>query len=443
MPPSSPSSPANSRVRIDRPGLILAAACWILWFSWVQWRQPTPLVDEQWHQAAIAAFMDGGAPSQALPMLPGYHRLVAVLGFALEPSLFWSRTVTLLLGLAMLAVYARIPRTEISAENDRPRSALPLALLPLALPFSALVYTDIPSLAFVIAAVWAVRTDRFGLSALFAAAACAVRQSNLVWLGLLALLAALRVIRSHGPEGPPSSLWTQLRRTIVPAVIQDQGLRRRLLVALSGYGLVGLGFGLYFVIRGSLLFDDVQENVPHLNPGHLYLFGALTWLLWLPLWVERLPGLWRSGLESARRRQGTAAMVAGIFAGLSWLLFLTYSLPHPWNQVGLFWHNLPLMLMLVVPALRVLGIVMSLAALVLWIDLYRHRPRPELFLLAVFTVLFLLPHGLVEARYFLIPAVLVHLFVDLSARQEARLLKWFALLNVLAIGAYSVGLGMW
>ena len=58
-------------------------AIWLLLFATLH---PGPFVDEKVHQAAIVAIRNGAFMSADVPMLPGYHWLVAAATALVTPS---------------------------------------------------------------------------------------------------------------------------------------------------------------------------------------------------------------------------------------------------------------------------------------------------------------------------------------------------------------------
>jgi hypothetical protein len=62
-------------------------AGYLLWYLLFSVFHPTPLVDEDIHQKAISRLLRGQFDTPDLPMLPGYHWIVASISALPGPSL--------------------------------------------------------------------------------------------------------------------------------------------------------------------------------------------------------------------------------------------------------------------------------------------------------------------------------------------------------------------
>ena len=388
------------------PSLLLAIALAFLWQGVFAWLHPLPFGDEYDHQYAIFQIAAGDLELQGLPMLPGYHVLVAAFGSLVPPSLEFSRLLSTFFFVGTLLLVASTPRPG----SRRLASPLPIALLPILFPYTALAYTDTASLFFVIAAVWTRGRGLHALSACAAFLACLMRQSNGLWVLFLIAWNVLEAQR----EGQ-SSVREFLRRNI-------------------GHLLVLLLLALLLVWGGGLLVDDIPENRPRPNLGQAYLLSFLVLVLWAPIWWsltrEASTTLWSGTRPASWARP--AARTAAFFGSLLVLgavLFTTFENWHPWNQIPWFLRNRPLIWMENHWSFRLLAVAgLFLAIGGLWSLWRRQEDRPPAALLSIFTVLFLLPHPLVEVRYFLVPFVLAHLVTDLTGAQDRRLTLWYAAL---------------
>ncbi len=392
-------------------GLLLA------WLLVVSWLRPGAIIDERNHQWAIGQVLAGNLTPPHLPMVPGYHWLAALASLVFGPSLTLCRAITCLFSAGMVLLYSLIP--------VGPRAAAPartphlLVLLPILFPYSVLAYTDAAGLFFVIAAAWAWHRRRDDWAALFMACGCLIRQVNLVWL---VFWAALR--------------WLQLReqRHATPdtsSAADEQGWRYTP-GGIRAYLLAAVGVGAVLLALRETAFATTGLNRPNPNICNLYMAGFLSLGLWLPLWIERLPGEWRALRQLARERPRAAILLLLGVIALIELLAATYENRHPWNWYPSFVRNLPLIAMEPPGPARVLGICTALLGLGLLVHFWWSQPnRKQLLMLSGFTSVYLLPLYLVEARYFIVPFALADLLVDYTPGQRRRLTAWYASISAL------------
>ncbi len=405
--------------RAGRVGLVLALASLLLWYGLVGLRRPTPLGDEHYHYPAVLALARGDwEPVRALPMPPTYHLLAAGVVRLLGPHLAVVRGLSLVMGLAaVLLLWA-------AARRLCPRLApwLPLLLAwnPLLLPYWALVYTDPVALVALLAALnLHLRHHRVG-AGLALLAACAVRQTNVVWV---AFFLAWEFF-GDDPAGTAGGVIAALCRALAPA-----RLRR-----LWPYFLAAAG-GLVIWWRAPAGTTYVAVVTTGYNPAQLVMLGLMAALLWAPCWCTQLADWWPRGLaQHLLRPTRLAALTAA--AGV---LMVTFRNPHPWNLDLSFLRNWPLYALTHSFACRAVVaplIVVSVLGLV-W-GARRDTRCASLALLALFTLVFVLPHYLVDPRYYVFPFVLTDLLVTRGARQLRQQLAWYALLTI-GVGLFIVG----
>ncbi len=151
-----------------------------------------PSADEIVHYGQINRFDHGDfrVAYKYLTMLPGYHLVMSsVLWATGERSLEAARLLNAIFGvLAILAFH--LLRKRIWPEESS-LLTLQFALLPILLPYDFLVYTDVMSLGLVLAATAATVRSRHVLAGALMIAAMAVRQTNVIWLPLLAGIATV------------------------------------------------------------------------------------------------------------------------------------------------------------------------------------------------------------------------------------------------------------
>jgi hypothetical protein len=461
-PPLLPSAPISRK--LSRTGTVWLACGWLLlWFLVFSYFRPGFIVDEAGHQRAVERISQGEwASAPYLVMLPGYHALLAGPSALLGPSLYLSRLLTFLMSLATLFLLAAAGRQREGP--DGVACVLLLAFLPVYFPYTCLIYTDAAAVLFLVAALWAQVRRRYWLSAVALFLACLMRQSSVVWGGFFVAWSALEVWNETGqpsparPGGPEATGAKPVGAGSPDAGSQGAGYRdaacrdegaggrlglqvRLLLPRVAGHLLVLGGVGILLVFSGQLLSEAVPENRPQPNIGNFYILGLLALLLWAPIWLSRLRSEAASLITAWRARPWSVTGILTLSGAAGALLVATYDNWHPWNQDPIFLRNLPLTLMDAHPAPRIAGVGAALLAGVLLIRYWHSLPRRGVLLLVgIFTMLFLLPHSLVEARYGIVPFLFADFFAGYTSRQRRRLAIWYLALSLLVGGVLLANL---
>jgi len=376
------------------------------------------LCDEPGHMEAVYHLAQGkpGLP-ETMPMMPGYHWTVVALGLG-QPTLLTARFTSTLFGLSGILAFAAAWR--ILHCKPAGMAALLFCLLPILQPFTGMAYSDAAGVATLLWAAWAqIAGHRKCAALLFGVAAC-VRQTNLIWVGFFAVW-ELRPLLQIGKLPTASELvataWKRCRWLILLALIAAA------VVASAG----------------RLTPGKVHGNALQANWATLHFAGWLWLALMLPILVLGTP----TALAALRSLLGRRPIAGGALALASALavvgLVHVYRNPHLWNQV-LSWpdvrftllRNWPLVATDRYPLLRYL----SAGAVVLaaWAFAWTFRiqvHRLALWLGLGFSAVLLSTNLLVEPRYFITPAALLLLFLDLDRRTCLWLAGWFLLLDLL------------
>lgn len=405
----------------------------VLWTAAYSRHAGLGICDEPGHWGIIEHFREGRAGwPDTLPHPPGYH--YAVLAFtAGHPSPNGARAVTA--AFAVLAIAAFAGAWRIWRREPAGPVLLSLVLLPILQPFTGMIYTDVPALAFVLSAWWAQLGGRRWLAGACLAAACFVRQTSIIWGTCFIMLELLRDPRPAGARGPLLS-WL-----VGSAFRRCPGL---LLVHMAVLGVV--------LWAGRLTPGTQHGNALHPNLANLYFAGALLFVLTAPVWFIQAAALWRDRAAGPRAiNAGRLIRVAAIAAAATALLASCYRNPHVWNQ-ELWWPDTPFTLLRnwpLVAADRWPFVRWLLSALVVLAvlgarRLLRSQPyRRELTVVAVFSTVLLGTNGLVEPRYFITPAVLGLFFLEISPRSRLILTVWFGLVSASVAPLIVHNLALW
>jgi hypothetical protein len=418
------TAPGRRRLDPDRVCGWLAALVPLGWWAIYHFFGRGPLVDEAGHLGAIQHFVAGkpGWP-EGMPMLPGYHYLVAAL-WRLQPPLdllTLARLVTTALWLLGLAAFALAWRRLHGAPAGR--ATLLLALFPLAQPLSAMAYTDAPALALVMVAVWAHSGGWRAGAALVLAAAVAVRQTSLAFAGLLL---------AHEWLQPGAALRTWLRRT----------------AWLWGLGLLAVAGAL---VAGRVTLAAGHGNELRFNPAVVHFAALLALGLGLPVWLGRAPAAGRWLAARFRERPGLTSAGGVLALALGGVLGGQFANPHEWNR-ELFWEghtftllrNWPLVWIDAHPGLRVLsGLNVVAMALAVGAFCMGQPQRARIALALLCGGLGALANSLVEPRYF-VPAVGGALvFTRFSQGEWRRLVLWWGALSAVHAPFILAGWSLW
>ncbi len=390
----------------------------VVWLVALQIVNPGPIADECIHHPAVTELAHGRTPdADRLPMLPTYHYVGAGVVWLLGDSLFVLRLFSAAMTVGALAFWYGAARARHGQAAGS--QLLLLAWSPLYLPYSVLAYTEPAALLALSAAVWCyVRRHPLGLAGALLLAGL-IRQSNVIWVvffGVWLLADELDADRWRFGDWPAF---------------------RRMLPKLWPPALAGALLGAYLLLNLDWALTPNEANRARFNASQLYLFGLVVIVLWLPLWVGRL---WR-GLRAGPVLPPAWKCCVVVAATAALALALDPDDSHPWNVDPRFLRNrLTVLLQASVAARLVLAGLIGVV-LVPLISHVWNRPARHILLAAwVFAVLFVLPHRLVDHRYYIFPVMFVHFCTRYTPGQCRALCVWSLVLSV-AVAAYQAVFG--
>lgn len=274
-------------------GWLLLALLWLM--AVIRARTANTLIVDEWvHTAQILAFAHGHLHevNASLTNIPGYHLLVAgIMKLFGSQSLAGARTVNMCFGL-LGGVFFYLLRRELAQEHLS-RTVAQFLFFPLLYPYCFLAYTDVLSVALVLAAFWATLRDRHLWAALVLTAAMAVRQNDVVWAGFLVMYA----------------LWPVLRKTHWRPWLAASEVFR---IAWP-YCVVTLLFLAYWAWNGTIVFANALANIhpdASLHWGNPYFFLFVAGIF-LPL---QLSGGLRRFALAVRINSWWLLLPLGVFA---------------------------------------------------------------------------------------------------------------------------------
>ena len=198
----------------------------------------TGLIADEWIHFNQASRMRAGdwlGIDPSLTMLTGYHGVMAAVMKAIgAESLAAARWISALSGIVAVWAFQGL-RREL-AKDASPLPAQQFALLPILLPFVFLVYTDVPSIAMVLGAMWLALRNRHAAAATILLASLLVRQNNVVWAAFIAAWCLWPAMRWR-----PWRSWRESLRIGVP------------------YALVVAVFAGYWLWHGRISVSETQS----------------------------------------------------------------------------------------------------------------------------------------------------------------------------------------
>lgn len=372
--------------KISQTALFFATAVVLLVASFLLTKNLPQVADENVHYRQILNTL-AKKPFTIDPytvMIPGYHWTVALpsafLHDARESTL---RLTTTFLSFFCVLVFFLLAR-RIDPDSAVQKSFLFL-LFPLLVPFYSLIYTDIYSMAYVFLALFFALDQCFWLSGIAAFLSLLVRQNNIVWLVMTALVA-------YAEYEDPQRSWKDVKQWI--------GKFFFFLLAV----ILTLGFILWN--KGFALGDRVHQPLA-LNFNNLFLLLFLFFFLFLPSHLSHFKKI----LRFLKENKLMALVLGEVF--LVFALF--FKVDHPYNQFGRFLHNWLLWDMarsFTNKCLYFIPIAYSILSLCV-----TPLKKKSFYLLYPFTVLFLLPNPVIEIRYLFIPLALFLLFKEPDSKR--------------------------
>ncbi|WP_432722866.1 hypothetical protein R0381_001432 [Jeongeupia wiesaeckerbachi] len=383
MQSSEPQRPLPAALRSERRRHALML-CLIIVLAYVYCRNAVIVGDEVVHEAQIRRFLLGDfSIDPRLTTIPGYHLLVAALSWPFGAySLATVRGISTLFGTALVLVYALLLRERFGAVS--PQRLMQFAFFPIFLPYFYLAYTDVLSLLLVFGGLWLALRRQAIPAALILALSMCVRQQNVIWLLAVPVLVYCR-----------DSGFRWCRET----------LKAQLAGGAAVYGLALAGFAVFVLWNGGVAVGDRgAHQLSGLFVGNVFFMLLLYAIFLLPSVIANLPAT----LAYARHHGAAPLWLAALLV----VYLFGFQNSHPYNaiQPEYFLRNgLLTLLSSSLPVKLLFFIPIALAALD-WLAMAQRRP--ELYVIAAFSVLALLPSWLIEQRYMMIPFALLLLYRD-------------------------------
>lgn len=345
------------------------------------------LSDEGFHWHQLLEYFAGRFDTVgSLTMFPGFHRAVYGLSelFSLQ-EITEVRYASFVLAIPALLFFFLAIR-HYDRDNSYPIS-LQLFLSPIIFPFFFLLYTDISSLALIMASVWLVTTRSYQMAALVMGVSLLFRQTNIVWL---AMLWVISLVNMGFFSSALDNFFVFIRR--IPHYL----LRTWLFAAFC---LLFISF-LYF--NGGVAIGDAGNHQLGFFPTQVFFLLFVSFFLFIPLHIVNF----RKIINLIKSEPLLPFSGALLFA----FYILTFDTNHGYNSPGMdfFLRNNLLEAIrtnFFTKLLTFIPIIITFFSLL--VTPLRHK---SLYWIYPFIVLSLLPIGLIEQRYFIVPIALFMVF---------------------------------
>jgi len=359
-------------------------------------------VDEKVHYRQISRFVKGNY--EILPNLttiPGYHVVIALFSkIGGYHSLEKTRIISLALSLITIWVFFIISKR--LKVNDPHIKTLQFMFLPISFLYFPLLYTDIPSLLFVLIAFYFSIKKQYYLSALFSLVAILTRQNNIIWIIFI---------------------WTYNYVSIYGFSISMAKIIAYLRLTIAHIGIFA-AFALFLFFNHGVAIGDKTNHVAGLYLGNIYLFLAITGLLFLPIIIT-------STFHKINLCKTKKFLAFGLGAGF--LLASSFVLFPPQLHNG----NLKLTFLMNIVLKYAYGEYAYLYAIAIFLGcifIFIAKIEKTNLLFLPFAALYLAPSFLVAQRYSIIPLVFLLLFKkETDKKSELVLLVYFLILSLALI----------
>lgn len=366
-----------------------------------------PYVDEPIHYDEIIYLANGGAwrVNPLLPMIPGYHvlmaQLVSLTGWSTLEAV---RNFTFVFSVLSIVIFWRLAYLYLPEAYNI--TALQFMFLPLNLPYYFLAYTEMLSLCLVLGMLLAGREKKYAVASVLGLAALLVRQNNIVWV-IFAFV--INYYDDNGWTWAPSK-WKRYAPFLIPVSV----------------------FSAFVVINGEVaLGEKINHPSETVYSGNILFLLFMMFILFVPSIVGDMRRIWN---------RVWSPVGVGAFGLIVFLFIFNFSADHPYNQYEFYIRNLILMKVEGDYAPKTLFVLIIFCAAMFIIA----SPRKEgWWVLYVFSVMFLAPSWLIEQRYYIIPITLFLLGrIQRSTRTERAQLVYLMILSAGTFYLVNMGVGL-
>lgn len=352
--------------------------------------------DESFHLPQIDAYTHGNYQffQSNLTVIPGYHALVAALAKLTSSSGIDAYRIISSLLSAMALIFFYLSAKQL--RHDSPLLSTAVFLFcPLFFPFFFVLYTDIIALSFVLAGLYFSLIKRYHTAGMILILSLTIRQTNVVWL---AFFWAVIFFQEAGGIDNFSKYFDRdtlkkLTRFLIRTIFFPVGL--------------ALFLAFTFINKGVALGDAESHLLGKLYFTQIFFWIFVVSLVLLPLHITYIPRAYRL----VKRSPEWLLFISAAFA----LYFLTFWADHHYNTVDFFIRN-KLIIWLNQSDLNKIFIAIPMALAFLGLAVTPMRQK-YFYLLYPAMLVSVLPHALIEQRYFMDTIALLFLFLHINKRK--------------------------
>jgi|GEM_PF-3319219 len=383
------------------PYLFICVGIFLILFGGFQYVHRAPLetriVDESAHVTQVQRILNGKEIRvERLTTIAGYHHVTAGIFVVFDkifdfesPKTYHVRMIavlyaaTLFVLTVILLVTLRMPHQKVLA----------IMTLPVLAPYLFIGYTETFSLLVVIGGIILYFQKQYVLSSIVMFGSLFVRQDNIMWIVALILWSGVSYLAQSNVSNFP------LRKFVRESV---------------GYIMSIVLFVLFVLINGGVAVGDRSRHPVSLSAENIFFFLILLALIFLPTIISYR----REICEVVQRKIYLSACIA---LGASSAYLLGFELTHSYNNNSRFLHNYLGKFFSENTFGIAPGIILMLISLAFLAAIIRGMKEYKAHLLVVYGVglLSLALHPLMEHRYYIIPMVLLIIFVTFKNR------RWF------------------
>ena len=231
----------------------------------------TPLqVDEKDYYPQIIRFTSGNyTVDPNISALPTYHALQACVSKVIGlTDVAFFRFINVLFAIIAIAIFMRTDR--ILSKDDSLIKTLQFAFLPFIFPYFLLIYTDVLSMMFMLAAFYFFTKKNYQWCGILSIMGCMVRQNNIMWLGMFLLLGYLEAK-------------------------QNQVSVSTFVAHLKKYWSFVVGillFVIFVVLNKGIAVGDKSMHPPFsIQLGNVFFFLFLHFVLFMPLHLSNVKNI--------------------------------------------------------------------------------------------------------------------------------------------------------
>ncbi|CAD6576562.1 MAG: glucosyltransferase [Tremellales sp. Tagirdzhanova-0007] len=338
--------------------------------------------------------------------------------------------------------------------------ALVISSFPLIFFFANLYYTDVASLAGVLAAYALALRGWHWSSSLVGAWSITVRQTNVVWLGFTVAVTVLREVKNerkgkledeteravdqNDPLLSDVIGFSQLVTATMSSVDTILSRPRKFVKVILPYIPTFLSFLIFLKWNDGIVLGHKELHQPVIHLPQMFYFVAFASVMLLPILFSDgmgiIRGALRIGLGSWPRVMASAVILAMFDLAVHYsTIYHPFLLADNRHYVFYFLHRI----FLPFPAAKYLLTPVYLFGCWAWI--WRLRRSATILWMIGFlaaTALVLVPSPLIEPRYFLIPTVFLRLQVGPTPFVWLEY-GWYALINVSTVALFLLRKFRW